>query len=200
MTSLTKLLSTASALPDFTPALGHTYLPPAIKAAVPGSNPQTAQESKEGTPMPGAGTPRPDAQDVAGTRPIAPKLAGESSLQDTRMLAESWDLSIRYGNDYMDENPIVGEPGNFKLAKTKNLALAMAKVPAAPQPFKAPPKKASAPPIKTDLPADKDKKATPSTGKTPITPGLKDKKGRRKSKAAGMSTPRATTPKPATPG
>ena len=40
------------------------------------------------------------------------------------MLAGSYDLLLRYGNEYMDENPVVGEPGAFKLAKAHNPALA----------------------------------------------------------------------------
>ena len=101
----------------------------------------------------------------------------------------------------MDENPIVGEPGNFKLTRSKDLALptsnASAKTVA--QPFKA--VKKAAPPIKTDIPADESKKSGLVTGKSPITPGTgaKDKKGRRKSKAAGVATPKAETPKVATP-
>ena len=112
------------------------------------------------------------------------------------MLAESWDLSFRYGNDYMDENPIIGEPGSLKLSKSRDLAISssMSSTASTHQPFKAPVKKVTAAPIKTDLPVEKEKKGTPSTAKTPITPGLKEKKARRKSKAAGASTPKPVTP------
>ena len=199
---LNKVISTASHLSDFTPALGHTYLPLAYKNATPASSFNTAQTSKESTPMPSAGTPRPDTQETASSKgSVAPKFAGDNDYQDMRMLAESWDLSLRYGNDYMDENPLVGEPGSFKLTKSRDLALASSTSSAAsvPQPFKETKKKAAAPPIKTDLPMGKEKKGTPGTAKSPITPGNKEKKIRRKSKAAGVATPKVTTPKPQTP-
>ena len=151
--------------------------------------------------MPSSGTPRPDTQDTASSKSsTAAKLVGDSDYQDMRMLAESWDLSIRYGNDYMDENPMTGEPGSFKLSKSRDLALSSSTSnTTAPQPFRASTKKVTAPPIKTDLKIEKEKKSTPGTAKSPITPGTKDKKGRRKSKAAGIATPKVTTPKPATP-
>ena len=126
------------------------------------------------------------------------------------MLAGSYDLLLRYGNEYMDENPVVGEPGAFKLAKAHNPALASftsttrssfessqaatpGKSALTPQP----------PPIKTeDLPAPV-RKSTKGGEKSPTTPGgSKEKKMRRKSKAAGAgdsATPKVTTPKTSTP-
>ena len=111
-------------------------------------------------------------------------------------------MTLEYGNDYMDENPIIGEPGNFKLTRSKDFALPSASIPAksVARPFKA--VKKTAPPIKTDIPMEeRDKKSGPATGKTPITPGtgVKDKKARRKSKAAGVATPKVGTPKVVTP-
>ncbi|KAL9132001.1 MAG: hypothetical protein Q9217_000211 [Psora testacea] len=202
VSSLNKLLSTASTLPDFTPALGHTYPSLTSKHTTPAASFHTAQPSKEGTPLPSGGTPRPDSQDTASIKSLsAPKLVGDSDYQDLRMLAESWDLSTRYGNDYMDENPIVGEPGSFKLSRSRDLALSpyTSTTTSSPQPFKASAKKGTAPTIKTDFPTEKEKKGTPGSAKSPVTLGTKDKKGRRKSKAVGVATPKATTPKPATP-
>ena len=126
------------------------------------------------------------------------------------MLAGSYDLLLHYGNEYMDENPVVGEPGAFKLAKAHNPALAsftsttkssfessQAATPGkgalTPQP----------PPIKTEDLAAPVKKSTKGGEKSPTTPGgAKEKKMRRKSKAAGAgdaTTPKITTPRPTTP-
>ena len=41
-----------------------------------------------------------------------------SKYQDTRSLAESFSLLTRYGDEFMDENPLVGEPGSFILSRT----------------------------------------------------------------------------------
>ncbi|KAL9100982.1 MAG: hypothetical protein Q9163_003704 [Psora crenata] len=202
VSSLNKFLSTASTLSDFTPALGHAYLPPTSKHITFNSNLHNSQTSKESIPLGVGGTPVPDTQDTATTKSSStPKLVGDDDYQDLRMLAESWDLSIRYGNDYMDENPIVGEPGSFKLSKARDLALSssMSSTASTLQPFKAKKEKVSAPSIKIELPTEKEKKGTHDTAKSPATLGTRDKKGRRKSKAAGVPTPKDTTPKPLTP-
>ena len=134
------------------------------------------------------------------------------------MLAYSYDLSDRYANEYMDENPIVGEPGSFKLSKSHNTSFATStqtskpssqvqessKLSSQSSEVATPAKSAvPTPQLKTeDLPAPV-RKGTKGSEKTPLTPGTKEKKSRRKSKAAGdkgVTTPKATTPKPTTPG
>lgn len=217
VTSLTKLLSTVSSLPSFTPANGHTYLPPVSKNPTPGSSLQATQASKEGTPMPGGGTPLPATQETA-TGAKAPKHTSDIDLQGVHMLEYAYTLSKSYANEYMDENPIVGEPGSFKLSKSNNTSLAtsmtMSKASSQAQEGSKPssqslevatPAKSAVPTpqLKTeDLPAP-IRKATKGSEKSPTIPGIKEKKSRRKSKAAGdkgATTPKATTPKPATPG
>ena len=219
VTSLTKLLSTASSLPSFTPSLGHTYLPPVPKNLTPGSSLQATQASKEGTPMPGGGTPLPATQDTASTAKTS-KTTSDTEFQGVQMLAYSYDLSDRYGNEYMDENPIVGEPGSFKLSKSHNTSLAtsmtasktssqaqeVSKLSSQSSEVGTPAKSATSaaptPRLKTeDLPAPV-RKGTKGSEKSPTTPGTKEKKSRRKSKAAGdkgSTTPKTTTPKPTTP-
>ena len=208
VTSLTKLLSAASTLPTFTPATGHTYLSQQAKNATPSTSIHATLASKENTPMP-EGTPMPATQDTASTKGHAsPKAASDTDYQGLQLQNESFSLLMRYGNEYMDENPIVGEPGNFKLAKSTNPALAAfsamnrtsfdsVKAPTAVQTV-------PTPQLKTDdLPAPAKR---PSKGgeKSPTTPGgVKEKKARRKSKAAGVGdtlTSKVSTPKPTTPG
>lgn len=41
-----------------------------------------------------------------------------STYMDARLLEESFQLSMRYGDEYMDENPITGHPGAFNLTST----------------------------------------------------------------------------------
>lgn len=66
-------------------------------------------ESKEATPLPD------------GVR----KAAGSSSHKelsstevDSRLAEESLALHFKYGDEFMDENPITGQPGNFHLSST----------------------------------------------------------------------------------
>ncbi|KAL4801692.1 mediator of RNA polymerase II transcription subunit 6 [Aspergillus unguis] len=109
VTSLTSMLKTASTLPKFTPSHGHTYLPPVPKSTIPGQ--PGAQASKENTPMPDADAAG-KAQSLAGTADTS------SSVHDMRSLADSFNLLARYGDEYMDESPLMGEPGSFILSKT----------------------------------------------------------------------------------
>ncbi len=93
----------------------------------------------------------------------------------------------------MDENPLVGEPGSFKLSKARESGLPPSAPQSTSQPFKATvPVAKRVPPLelKTDIPPiETGRKASASaggSGKSPTTPGLKRKKERRKSKAAGV--------------
>lgn len=49
---------------------------------------------------------------------IAPSTTQTSSVSDARTLFESFNLAMRYGNEYMDENPLLGEPGSFVFSST----------------------------------------------------------------------------------
>ncbi|KAL8750262.1 MAG: hypothetical protein Q9184_006482 [Pyrenodesmia sp. 2 TL-2023] len=179
VSSLSNITAAASVLPSFTPALGHTYLPPAPKPAASALSTQMSQTSKESTPIPGT-------QDSTLTKK-ASKPSMSQDVQSTQLLQSSLSLSLLYGNEYMDDNPLTGEPGSFIITKTRE-----AQQPA-PQSKSKPPPVATKPPtpqLNTDLPEPKRK---PSMGaeKSPITPGVKEKKVRRKSRpATSVTTPK----------
>lgn len=193
------MVSIASTLLDFTPALGHTYLP---LTQTPGTDLQASQSSRSGTPLQPTGTPKPQTQDSSSSKgTTASKLTAYEDIQGTQLLEASYELLLRYGNEYMDENPLIGEPGSFKLSKTRESGLGAVSAASknGNQPFKATgtPKKALSHQIETNLPNDGTKKANAGSAKSPNTPGMKRKKERRKSKAAG--TDEVSTPKPSTP-
>lgn len=101
-------MKTASTLPTFTSSYGHTYMPPSTRTTE--AVQPAAQQSKETTPMPEV------------TRAEAHKAGLEvsttsSSYQDTRSLAEAFNLFTQYGDEFMDETPLVGEPGSFILSR-----------------------------------------------------------------------------------
>ncbi|RAK94872.1 mediator complex subunit MED6 [Aspergillus ibericus CBS 121593] len=154
VTSLTSLLKTASTLPTFTPSHGHTYLPPAPKstdASQPGAQ---SQQSKENTPLP---------EDAVGKAPLGGSqvVSAGSSLQDTRTLVESFSLLSRYGDEYMDEHPLVGEPGSFILSRVNDADRAAAAKQAAGVGTAA--GKVGTPQVKVDTPGKlSEKGATPS--------------------------------------
>lgn len=116
VTSLSRLMKTASTLPSFTPSYGHTYMPPMARATE--SGPQAAQQSKENTPMPDV--PPPSTADTQTSNKTGLGISNTStstSFQDTRSLGEAFNLFTRYGDEFMDENPLVGEPGSFIMSR-----------------------------------------------------------------------------------
>ncbi|MCJ1249897.1 Mediator of RNA polymerase II transcription subunit 6 [Trapelia coarctata] len=119
VTSLTKLLSTASTLPIFTPALGNTYFPPVPKgtsaSTAPGSLAAT-QASKEVTPMPDA---QAQVSFTSSKNSLSPGKASGTDIRGTALLSGSLSLASRYVGEYMDETPLVGEPGAFILQKVR---------------------------------------------------------------------------------
>lgn len=111
VSSLTSLLKTASSLPSFTPSHGHTYMPPAPKPTDTSQPGAQSQQSKENTPMPDT--------DSAKTPLVGLQMTNAGAVfQDTKSFAESFGLLARYGEEFMDENPLVGEPGSFILSKS----------------------------------------------------------------------------------
>lgn len=183
------MLKTASTLPTFTPSFGHTYMPPAPRPIEASQTAMQSQQSKEeNTPMPDA-----DSQTKAPltTGPATTSNVG-SSVQDTRTLAESFSLLSRYGDEFMDENPLVGEPGSFILSRSgdvdRNTATATATKQAQPSSTTAPgtstnaPTRVGTPRVTVDTPGKASVSASDKGGNTPIS---EENKSRRKKSKAG---------------
>lgn len=158
---------------------------------MPAANSQATQTSKENTPMPGT-------QDTSssGKPPLASKLTSDHEYESLQVLAESYGFALRYGKEYMDENPLVGEPGAFILSKSREpVAATVPQVlpkaaPKAPTVSKRP----LAPEIKTANLNTSARKGSKGADKSPISPATKDKKARRKSKAVNGGTAAETNP------
>ena len=115
--SLSKFLDAADDLPSFSPTTGYSYLPGAAKPTASGSTQASPARSREGSVVPGAetqslrsGSLAPDSQ--AGTT------SHGSNSQDARILAQSFRMALEFGDEYMDENPLVGEPGHFSFTSS----------------------------------------------------------------------------------
>lgn len=112
---------------------------------------------------------------------VTHKTAAGAAEPDARLADESFAIHLRYGGEYMDENPIAGRPGEFHLSSTgrkDKLAVPQAgKKPSAP----ATPS-TSAKPTPSPLPKDTKADKSPKPGTTP-------KPKRRKSKGVATATP-----------
>jgi mediator of RNA polymerase II transcription subunit 6 len=171
---MNKFMSIAEKLSDFSPSLGHTYLPPNFNRRKTADS-LNGQHSKENTPM-------PDSLNV-------PKKALTTSKNLHSVMNESLGISERYDEEYMDDYPVTGQPGNFHLATKGRVEANKLMVPPAVTrgPLTVPAKPA---PLKTDIPpARKDSKS----GKSPKTPGTagipKPKRKKSKAPATGSVSP-----------
>ena len=196
--SLNKLVGTLAPLPLFAPGLGHSYTAPRPAAGASG-----APGSAAGTTASVASTPRPaDAQSIASL-PTTRAPGRSQEARETRLLTESLSLLQRFGHEFMDENPLVGEPGNFVVQKAKEGSArpvgragsgkegpgeddrdkAREGTPEGARAAAPPP---PPPPIKTDLASEVHKKVK-GMDKSPLTPGGGK---RRKKKVQTPKTPK----------
>ena len=111
--ALAKALPAAESARTWRPALGHTYqLPPSQ------TNKNTTKRpgSKEDTPMPDILPSSATAGKQASSSTSAAPKDDEISLE--RRAEEAFMIHMRYGGEYIDENPITGRPGEFHLSST----------------------------------------------------------------------------------
>lgn len=182
ISSMNKFISTASSLPEFSPAIGHTYMLPTTNR-LKATESQTSQASKESTPLPDA---LPGAKKALSS-------SNNSSYLSSRLLQESLLISSKYGDEYMDETPITGQPGDFHLSTAGRKDKDKLMVPA---PVKGPlstPTKPNAtptpPPLKTDIPAAKKGNKGEKSPKTPGAGPPKPKRKKSKVLSSGTISP-----------
>lgn len=175
-------MKTASTLPTFTPSYGHTYLPPLTRTTAEAGQ-QASQQSKESTPMPDA-VPPSSAETQTSNKAGLGISTSSSNYKDTRSLAESFNLFTRYGDEFMDENPLVGEPGSFILSRagekdraSKNAAKSAPGRPRSTSPPAAP-GRVTTPQVRVDTPGKLSEKSN-----SPTSSG-ENKVKRKKSKIA----------------
>lgn len=179
--------TTSESLYSWTPATGHTYMPPTLQSA-------KATTSRIGSR---AGSVAPEAIDVShltntSTQPTDTSQTTEFSDD---LFLQSLMNTNRFGHEFMDENPLQGEPGSFVYASTKEQVEARNKAQAAAQatgatlalpvkPLEGESAVSSVAPTPKPLPADSRK------GSVISVPG-KTKEKRRKSKglASGQTSP-----------
>ena len=182
-TTMTEVAQTLDKLPKFTPSKGHYYFDTKPK-------PKESDLGRLGTPS--------RAGSVVGSPPRSSSVLplGEkpkpSEISDERTLIEAMGMTLKYRGEYMDNAPLVGEPGSFRINRAKDTKeTAPVAIPASDSTSKAEKLEspAPAPPaIDTNVPVVESKKSAKSTDKTPTTPGGGSKIKRRKSKPVNSVT------------
>lgn len=120
---LAKFYNTAKNLPTFEPERGYSYLPQSTStqktASTNVSATGTPSRSREGSLVPGAGAETQSLRSAS----LLPETNGNTSSQGSNyqqamMLAESFKNTLEFADDFLDENPLIGEPGNFTYTLT----------------------------------------------------------------------------------
>ncbi|KAH6715133.1 mediator of RNA polymerase-like protein II transcription subunit 6 [Leptodontidium sp. 2 PMI_412] len=179
ISSLNKFITGAAALPEFSPALGHVYMQPPSGSRLKNGESQLSQGSNENTPVP---------ESLQGPKkPLPSASTNGTDYLDNRLLEETINISLKYGDEYMDEIPITGAPGEFHLSSTGRKEKDKLMVPAitkGPTPVPSKPATPAPPPLKTEIPPERKNS---KVEKSPKTPGMPKPK-RRKSKGFGLAS------------
>lgn len=134
-----------------------------------------------------------DIQTTTHSTKSVPSHDSIAEYEETQMFLEALNLSRRYGKEYMDDAPLVGEPGNFRSSKVRDAAVvtkdAATNDPQPPIPPKETrPAHSPPPPIQTDVPQVASRKSAKAGDRSPTTPSGREKPKRRKSKPAVTPT------------
>jgi mediator of RNA polymerase II transcription subunit 6 len=105
MLHLSSFYKTATSIPLYSIEKGYAYLLP-DQTRKPKGTLDSARTSRAGSPV-------ADTASQTGARQKE-----TSQLDDDYEIGRSFNLTLSYGDDFMDENPLVGEPGSFKLSST----------------------------------------------------------------------------------
>ena len=97
----------------FSPSQGYGYYPPSSKPST--KSLESLKNSRAPTP-----TPEPSQTQSQGQLQTGPsKPAQSADVGETNALIRSLDMSMRYSIEYMDTNPLIGEPGSFVFSSTQ---------------------------------------------------------------------------------
>jgi len=116
VSALNNLFSLPSDLSFFSVSHGHTYhkpVQPSTRQALAG----TGQQSREGSVI-------PETQVSAPDKTTATTQAQDDMDSGIRTAYAALNMTMQYGKEYVDDVPLAGEPGNFRLSKNKDTTAA----------------------------------------------------------------------------
>lgn len=121
-TRMQQMAELAKNMSHWSPATGHTYLPPSYELAK-ATDTASRTGSRAASPMlapadlPDAAASQATAKD--GTTTAASAAPGDVGFNDAFFL-HSLHLTHAYGDEHMDANPLLGEPGAFVFANSRS--------------------------------------------------------------------------------
>lgn len=108
---LTEFFDTATKLQHFSSAEGHKYIKSTTQPS--GGLDGSTNTSRAASPVHEAPSQRSDEGHRRTT-------SAQGTLNDDQELYASFMQTIQHGDEYMDENPLVGEPGSFVFSQTQD--------------------------------------------------------------------------------
>jgi mediator of RNA polymerase II transcription subunit 6 len=113
MLHLSNFYKTATSIPLYNIEKGYTYLlPDQKKKPKSGAGDSSARTSRAASPV------AADSASQTSTTRQQHKDTSNNLQDDDVEISRSFNLTLSYGDEFMDENPLVGEPGSFKLSST----------------------------------------------------------------------------------
>ncbi|OAP61289.1 hypothetical protein AYL99_03490 [Fonsecaea erecta] len=118
VSALNKVFTAPADLSFFSVSHGHTYHKPVQQSTTQSmlSAPQQGNEQQPPPPTPG---PQPSNAEKAS----ATSQAQEEATGGTRTAWDALQMTLQYGKEYVDDMPLVGEPGNFRFSKNKDASV-----------------------------------------------------------------------------
>ncbi|KAF2432290.1 MED6-domain-containing protein [Tothia fuscella] len=105
---LSRIYDTASSMQYYTPTRGHSYFPPVAKPSLKAGL-ESVRTSRANTPI----------ADIASQSGLSQSgIKDFAQANDDRAIHESFQANLLWGAEFMDDNPITGEPGSFILRQT----------------------------------------------------------------------------------
>jgi mediator of RNA polymerase II transcription subunit 6 len=102
----------------FSVSHGHTYHKPVQPSARQALSTQV-QQSREGSVLPDS---QMTGMDKTQTTTTSSTQAQDDTTGDSRTAWDALRMTIAYGKEYSDDVPLVGEPGNFRFSKNKDIS------------------------------------------------------------------------------
>lgn len=123
VSTLNKIFSGPAELTSFTSSHGHTYFKPVQKSTSQAMGVATQQSAEDvsGNGTQSSTTEKPDKPATVSQ----PEDNGDNSNQTLR---NALRMTLQFGKEYMDEIPLVGEPGNFRFNKARDASASQGKV------------------------------------------------------------------------
>jgi mediator of RNA polymerase II transcription subunit 6 len=99
----------------FSPSQGYGYYPPSTKPSAKSLDSLKNSRAPTLSPEPSQAQNQSQSQLQVGSS----KPAQNPDVGETNALIRSLDMSMRYSIEYMDTNPLIGEPGSFVFSSTQ---------------------------------------------------------------------------------